>query len=120
MLDAVTVMMSYISAMLLEAIAHRQEFTAIVVLTNTIDKPSMARLAANESTRLTTDNESTLRSFIAQMAKDVASWREDKRVTASREQLLALLKGFVPRHPSKEIRIGTFHSIIKKLGIRLK
>jgi mRNA interferase HicA len=30
------------------------------------------------------------------------------------------IKTTIPRHPSKEIRTGTFHSIIKKLGIRLK
>ena len=26
----------------------------------------------------------------------------------------------IPRHPSKEIRTSTLHSIIRKLGIRLK
>jgi len=26
----------------------------------------------------------------------------------------------IPRHPSKEIRTGTLHSILKKLGIALK
>jgi mRNA interferase HicA len=30
------------------------------------------------------------------------------------------IKTTIPRHPSKEIRTGTFHGIIKKLGIRLK
>jgi mRNA interferase HicA len=30
------------------------------------------------------------------------------------------IKTTIPRHPSKEIRTGTLHSIIKKLGIRLK
>jgi mRNA interferase HicA len=29
-------------------------------------------------------------------------------------------KTTIPRHPSKEIRTGTLHSIIKQLGIRLK
>ena len=76
-----------------EALDLVQEFTAVVLLTNSIDQVAPAKLAETEAWSMTTSSRKDLRAFIKVWRLQVASWRDDKEVIASRQELIDLLQG---------------------------
>ena len=74
-----------------EAIELTQEFTAITLLTHAIDKGALARLAADETKVMTATSRRVLRAYITIRRKDVALWRDEKEVRASRQELIEIL-----------------------------
>jgi hypothetical protein len=76
-----------------EAVELTQEFTAIALLTNSIEKQALAKLADVEAQLMTSTSRKDLRAYIKVRRADVASWRADKHVQASRQELIELLQG---------------------------
>jgi hypothetical protein len=105
-----------------EAVELLQELAAILLLTNSVEKKDLAALAEEEAYLMKAISRKDLRAQIKKWGKEVAKWRVDKQVHASRADLIGLLKGIraTPKGKFALVRkahlvrlIGTYNEIPK-------
>jgi hypothetical protein len=75
-----------------EAVELTQEFESIMLLTNSIERHALAMLRDDEDSLMIATSKKDLWDCINMRRKDVASWRDDKQVRASRQELIDLLQ----------------------------